>query len=254
MADNLLFPRLHQLGVKRLIGDPARLRSDLPFERLQEFEEFISYAGSGGRRITLAELRHRRNQMLEVAAAFGFPGPSTQAQRAVFDARCAAWLIENEVVPGGEALRNDVWAFVTTCLLPDVSMWRFGDATAERFQGGVRNTFQRLWMRGRALDRGEGHDARWALLNALTEDALVGITERPSIGADPILARAIAEAWVETAAEVGSGVMEDVARKAVRNIRLVSEVVYLAALGEAQARAIATAQFRSAAVALASKA
>ena len=50
-------------------------------------------------------------------------------------------------------------------------------------------------MRARALDRGEQHPRRWQLLEELTEDALVQITERPSIGADPVLARAIAEAW-----------------------------------------------------------
>jgi hypothetical protein len=123
----------------------------------------------------------------------------------------------------GEALRDDVWAFVAVVLAPDVVNWRFGRAR-ERYLGGIRNAFQRVWMRASVLDRGTGHQDRWGLLEQLTEDALVQITERPSIGADPVLARALAEAWVRAAARHGRNRMEPVMRLATLRLRIRNEI------------------------------
>ena len=72
----------------------------------------------------------------------------------------------------------------------------FLDLSPKRFTGGVRNAFQRLWMRGSTLDRGEDRPDRWGLVRALSEDAMVQIFERASISSDARLARAVAEAWV----------------------------------------------------------
>jgi hypothetical protein len=135
-------------------------------------------------------------------------------------------------VRGGEALRDDVWSFIACCIAPDVVVWRFEDAHPNRFQGGLRNTFQRLWLRAKALDRGKQAQDRWHLVRTLSEDAAVQIVERPSIGADPTIARAIAEAWVVTAARIGANRMEPVTRAAVRRIRFASEITCFAALQE----------------------
>lgn len=85
-------------------------------------------------------------------------------------------------------------------------------------------------MRGRALDRGVGHPDRWQLLEELTEDALVQITERPSIGGDRILALAIAEAWLRAARHHGKAAMEDIMRRAILRIRIRNEIRSLADL------------------------
>lgn len=85
-------------------------------------------------------------------------------------------------------------------------------------------------MRGRALDRGTEHPERWKLLTELTEDALVQITERPSIGGDRVLALAIAEAWLRAAHHHGKAAMEDIMRRAILRIRIRNEIRSLADL------------------------
>ena len=85
-----------------------------------------------------------------------------------------------------EASHEEVWSYLTCCWLLDVAVWRFGaEADERRYIGNVnRNTFRRLWWRGRS----------WAEidLTRLGEDELVNIMERPTIAADRRLARAIA--------------------------------------------------------------
>jgi hypothetical protein len=94
-----------------------------------------------------------RNGLVEIAKGQGFPQETGRKQLSEFDAQASAWLSGNTTLSSGEALRDDVWAFIATALVPDVTYWRFGTSRS-RYHGGVRNTFQRLWMRGRVLDRG----------------------------------------------------------------------------------------------------
>lgn len=167
--------------------------------------------------------------MEEAARAHGFGVPGNRASHARFDTELGASLAEMPLLSSGEALRDDFWTFVGTSLAPDVVYWRFGAARA-RYLGGVRNTFQRLWLRARVLDRGKQHPRRWQLLAALTEDALVQITERPSIGADPVLARGVAEAWLRARRHHGKSAMEPIMRRAALRVRIWNEIRSLADL------------------------
>lgn len=247
MTDYLLFPRLNDLGVLQLMpgeGHPDMSSVDL---QIESAPHFISWAATGGRRITANELLGIRKSILAIATSLGFPAGSNQAQRAQFDAECSAFLLEERVIPTGEALRDDVWAYLATILLPDICLWRFPKPPEERFFGGVRNAFQRLWLRARAFDRGPGHPARWELLSVLSEDAMVQVTERPSIASDPRLALLVAECWLRTASKAGKGRMEDIMRSAVRNLRIANEVLYHAALDEKMIEASVLEHFRAAA-------
>ena len=86
-------------------------------------------------------------------------------------------------------------------------------------------------MRAWALDRGPDSGAeRWKLVELLTEDALVQLTERPSIGADRRFSLAIANAWVETADRIGRPRMEDIMRLAIIELRIRSEIQFLSML------------------------
>ena len=159
--------------------------------------EAVRFAATGGSRVGSRDLVTLRKTVVETAQANGLGTSGSGASRARFDAALGASFAEMPLLSSGEALRDDFWAFIGVALAPDVVHWRFGAAWArERYLGGVRNTFQRLWlpiMSAWALDRGDQHPRRWQLLEELTEDALVQITERPSIGADPVLSRAIAD-------------------------------------------------------------
>ena len=175
------------------------------------------------------QLSALRTRILEIARRNGFGSTGGRGGFARFDAEMAGTLNEDPLFTSGEALRDDVWAFVALSLAPDIVHWRFGSAR-ERYLGGIRNTFQRLWMRGRALDRGAGHPQRWYLLEELTEDALVQITERPSLGGDPVLAKAIAEIWIRASRHHGKGAMEPIMRRAALQIRIRNEIRSLADL------------------------
>lgn len=131
-----------------------------------------------------------------------------------------------------------------------INNWRFGH-TPERYKGGVRNAFQRVWHRSKVLDRGRDHDDRWGLLRSLTEDAMVQITERPSIGADPMLAQALGEAWVRTSRVFGRGLMEDVMRLVTLRLRIRNEVRGLAWMPEQELAALLDDEFKRSAVAVA---
>lgn len=237
MARIPLFPRLQPAGVDHLLEQAG---SDGPPEPRNCNEaladiEMISFAASGGGRDlhfvdTLADgIRGR-------AERHGFPAEASQSQRAKFDQDVAILLGMQWKLQTGEGLRNDVWAFLATVMMPDVVAWRFPDQAAERFHGGVRNALQRLWIRGYALDRGEGHSERWLYLRELTEDSMVQIFERASLSSEPQLAQAIAANWVQTAETIGRNTMESVMRSAIKLIRLRNEIVDLGGVPEHECR------------------
>jgi hypothetical protein len=188
----------------------------------------VRFGATGGTTISSVRLHDFRNSLVEVATASGFPD-SSRAQNAAFDTALAGWIHNHEELHSGEALRDDVWTYIGVVMAPDIVHWRFG-RSRERYLGGVRNTFQRVWLRARALDRGARSDDRWGLLRELGEDALVAITERPAIGADPLLAKELAEGWVRAAARVGRTRMEPIMRLATIRLRIRNEIQSLSTL------------------------
>jgi hypothetical protein len=194
----------------------------------------ISYAATGGSRVTEGLMLSIRDKIVGLANNNGFPDDATIVSRSKFDADCTVYLSGVEDLKSGEALRDDVWAFIATALLPDVTSWRFSSRTADRFYGGDRNMFQRLWYRYTVFDRGHSHPARWELIEALTEDAIAQIIERPSIRADRRLALAIAEGWLRYESSLEGSRSERVMRRAVRDIRVRSAVQILSVLSNAE--------------------
>ncbi|WP_227176189.1 DUF6339 family protein [Marinobacter sp. CA1] len=225
----LLFPRLDRVQVDALLEE-FELRETAPNHPNGMYARH--FGATGGSRISDSALADLRRKILEIASENGFPNPSNSAQRSTFDAQLTAFFADYPNLNAGEALRDDVWAYITTVLVPDVVVWRFKGITRRRFQGGVRNALQRLWLRAKALDRGPKSEDRWKFVNALTEDAFVQIVERPSICSDSRLAQAIADGWIKIAQRVGKSAMEPVMRRAVVNLRLRGEIQVLFALDD----------------------
>lgn len=188
----------------------------------------LSYAATGGSRDANAVVEVGE-KLRGIAREVGFPDDKSSAAHARFDRKATIYLGPLPEFATGEGLRDDVWAYVATVVVPDVVEWRFPDRAAERFRGGVRNCIQRLWLRGVVLDRGNGHPKRWGLLEVLREDAAVQIFERPGIFGQPVLARALAEGYAN-AAEVTKQGMESVMRRATKLFRLRNEVYDLGGL------------------------
>lgn len=244
-----LFPRLDPLAIAQSLEqlDTLIAEASRPLA-LGRLPDATRYSASGGSQLDLAVLVGFRAQIVAIASECGFPERGATADRARFDLLTTSFLADFVPLESGEADRDDVWAFLATMLLPDIAQWRFSGRSAERFHGGIRNTFQRLWMRAWALDRGpEASEDRWLYVRELTEDALVQLTERPSIGADPRLCKAIAKSWVETSMRIGRSPMEDVMRRAIIDLRIRNEVRMAGALLDDQLEASVAEAFANAA-------
>lgn len=198
--------------------------------RLTEYEAWIWYAPSGGS-VSPELVKEIQAEMTAIAIRYGYPDRASDKQKSSFDSAAAKWLSGHPQLASPELLRDDVWAFQTCVILQELVIWRYSAQQRARFAGGVRNAFQRLWMRGRTLDLGEeAGSRRWDLLEGLSEDAMVQIFERPSIASVPPFARAIAEGWLTTADRIGRERMEDVMRRATKLLRLRNQIIDLSFL------------------------
>lgn len=226
----LLLPRLTPFGVTHILemgGEqlvPSRAKAVL-----KEHSSMLFFAASGGNRAEQFTIEIGA-KIRDIAISAGFPSNSSQNARAKFDQEVAIFLAGLRELNTGESMRNDVWAYLATVEACDIVAWRFVKRDPERFSGGARNAFQRLWVRGTSLDRGAESEDRWALVRHLTEDAHVAIFERPSIGGNPPFAKAIGEGWVTTAERIGRGSMEPVMRRAIKLLRLRNEIIDLSRL------------------------
>lgn len=240
----LLLPRLTRFGVSSVLDavGSSPFTSTGARSVLNDGASMLSYAASGGSRSEeLAENVGRA--IREIALESGFPDNPSQVARSKFDHKAAVCLASRPDLHTGEFLRDDVWAYIATVVAPDIVCWRFPDCAPHRFEGGVRNAFQRLWSRGAVLDRGAHHEDRWELVRALSEDAAVQIFERASIAGNRRLAIALAEGWVRMAAKIGRGNMEQAMRRATKLVRLRNEIVDLGGLSESELGAVVTSCF-----------
>lgn len=188
----------------------------------------VRFAATGGTKVTELQLRKLRDSILSVAADSGFASGRRPKNFSKFDCELALLLVKEPLFASGEALRDDVWSYVGCFLAPDVVFWRWG-STLGRYVGGIRNAFQRLWLRARLFDRGDSSPDRWGLVSALNEDAFLQIIERPGISSDPTLCLAIGEAWVRASKQAGGGI-EGITRKAIMEVRVANMVRPLALL------------------------
>lgn len=225
-----LLQRLSASGVTYVLDNAADgpLSPSVSKALVAQRAAMLSYAASGGHKdpgvtVSIGE------RLRQIAGDSGFPEDSSSAAYSRFDRSAAIYLAEVPELSTGEGLRDDVWAFIATVVVPDVVDWRFPGRSRDRFLGGVRNALQRLWIRGRVLDRGLGAADRWGLIDILKEDAAVQIFERPGIFGQPPLARALAEGYVR-ALEKGAHGLEDIMRRATKLLRLRNEVFDLGGL------------------------
>lgn len=232
MSNVRLIPRLNDVGVTRCMEDLDRLTEEkselMDFERRRsEYEAWTWYAPSGGS-VAPELVGEIRVQMTAIASQYGYPSRASDKQKVGFDVAAAKWLAAHPQLNSPELLRDDTWAFLSCVVLQELVVWRYSARQNARFAGGVRNTFQRLWIRGRTLDLGEAAGKkRWLLLEGLSEDAMVQIFERASIASHAELSKAIAHGWLNTAERIGRARMEDVMRRSTKLLRLRNQIIDL---------------------------
>lgn len=241
-----LFPRLHLANVKLL----ANKFSQMSPEDINEWndpkaKEGVTYAPTGGVKFTEERLTVFRTELLSLAESEGFPHMRTLEEQRSFDLKLARCLLELPIV-SAETLRDEVWAYLTCRLVPEIVAWRFGregtdgwKTSAERFLPGVRNTFQRLWWRVAILrDPTNEEDEIWLLdsnAGGLTEDNFVQLLERPGISTYHNLTKTIAHEFVryrQFAKTTASLSEEDLLREAMVQISRLGAFANLDAVPE----------------------
>ncbi|WP_018950957.1 hypothetical protein [Thioalkalivibrio sp. AKL12] len=209
----------------------------------------VTYTQTGGSKVIESRLRGIRARLVEIARECRFPERASREATRRFDFLAARFLSGEAQIPVCEAMRQDMWAYFSLILAPDISDWRFEGRPRERWTAGIRNTFGILWRRGYLIgvDHKDGLGSGWETLEALTQDALVQIVERTSLTADPRTARVIAESWARTSElRTRQAPMEAVMRSAIRNLRAYRVTQELDALSENTLRERVFAAFQSA--------
>lgn len=175
------------------------------------------FPATGGTRVDPQAFVEVRARLVLSASQLGFPQTASPDIGTKFDHDAAAILFQDLPICPGEASRDEVWSFMSICVLPDLTTWRFPDQNERRFLGGVRNAFQRLWWRASML-RDESSNDPWWLIR-LPEDALVGLMERPGISSNSTVARVIAQSIAKLSASLPARLREDAWRAAYKRIR-----------------------------------
>ena len=218
MSELFLFPRLSPAAAQDCV---TRVQGKSASELMAvagTAHRLAVYGATGGTRVPESVLGELREKMLALVLDLGFPDPARKETIMSFDAKAGALLASYLPIAAGEASRDDVWAFISLILMPDIATWRFPDQQDRRLLGGVRNVFQRLWWRSALLrDPANKEDPLWLL--QLPEDALVGLMERPALSSNPRVALAIAKGVHGIAARLPSSEREDAWRRAYKRIR-----------------------------------
>jgi len=177
------------------------------------------YAATGGNRVERQKLEALANDIRATAIANGYPSKAKQKSIANFDYELAVWLHDNLDIIDGEAFRQETWAFLSLCVVPDIVKWRFPEFHHSRCLGGRRDCLQRLWLRARAFDLGEKASDRWKVLRCMTEDAFVSIMERPSLSGNTEICKYIGIIWLNLSSNPDITNMEKLNRDAIRRLR-----------------------------------
>lgn len=209
------YPRLgraHSLSIIREIL-PISIRQ---VSKISNTTHEMQYFYDQTKAVDQQTLEPLRKQIIDLALGLGFPDSSiVGAKKSEFDRAAAGILEDNLSILPTEAACDEVWNFITLVLLPDIAKWRYpnkdGNLTYERWLGSDRNVFRKLWWREATLGR--------ELSNQLGEDQVVAIMERPRLGGNGDLARAIAKAYLQMVSNYESVPREKIMRLGAMNVR-----------------------------------
>lgn len=155
-----------------------------------------------------ADLQSLRDEILTVAATYGYPHRTSEKSNAFskFDREATHVFLKHVDAPVNDARSTELWNFITTVLLLDVASWRFpnntGNPKFNRYLGSSpKSTFKKLWWRGHVL--GE-------LSDRIGEDQSVALLERTSVAGDPRLPKVIISEFTgRTDTNASSGNLSD---------------------------------------------
>jgi len=160
-------------------------------------------------------------ELREIARRYGYPDAPKNRTR--FDIETAVLLHERVPTARGELLRREVWQYFSCALAPDIVVWRWRkegkELNPDRFDGGVRDCFGRLWRRADVL-RDERLPDPWTPVRSLGEDNVTTIIERPKTARHRLLVREAARAFLLRRELVKTSDRESAAEELLRQMML----------------------------------
>lgn len=240
------------------IDDPAAIRliSDLVKKTPVEAQEMATtrhdhqyYYPTAAQFVSEETLTDFRNKVINMAGELGFPHSTSSDQRRTFDQEMSYLLsTELELIPA-EAANQEIWNFLTLVLLPDVAKWRYPNPSNvidySRWLGGHRNVFRKLWWREVTLGRKFNRE--------LGEDEAVGIMERPLLGGQAPVARAMVSALLKMEEEFPDQPRSELMRAGAVNLRRYTPFTAFEFYSEEQIEEFVLEVFRSSSAAYAKK-
>lgn len=226
----LLYPRLPSSVAAGLIRTHSMAELNNLRGMSTNQHDAVVYTPVGGTRVTKEQLTALRIMLVNISDQLGWPRPLTQTKGNEFDSLIGIALQRHMQIVPAEAAKDDVWTFIACVLVPDLVRWRFpgtsGMTNRERFLGGIRNTFQRLWWRSYVFYLPD-NEIPYRLLKALGEDEQVQIMERPVLSGNRELARLIASNLLEEINRTNNKVprmtlMREAAKRLVRKSSVVA--------------------------------
>ncbi|WP_155994100.1 hypothetical protein [Corynebacterium vitaeruminis] len=209
------FPRISDAVASALIARILELDYKELAQSASATHPMVTYYATSVERVDPKVLVELRTKLVDLAHDAGFPTPLPKASVSKFDQPASQILDRSLDLFPAEAANNEVWNFLTLVLLPDLAKWRYPNEKSrldfERWMGGHRNVFRKLWWREAVL----GHE----LNSQIGEDEAVGIMERPGLASNPALARSLARALLATHGDAKGISRSDFMRKAMVNVR-----------------------------------
>lgn len=211
----LYFPRIDDLSATAITREmlektPAELSEIAAASHASQF-----YYPTAAQFVTEGQLLTFREEVLEVARAFNFPGPANNDQRRSFDQKLSTMLFQDLDLTPAEAANREVWNFLTLVLFPDIAKWRYPNEARQiaypRWMGDDRNVIRKLWWREATLGR--------ELNSRIGEDEAVGIMERPLLGGQTKVARSMVKALLTVEKEFPQVARSELFRACAVNLR-----------------------------------
>ena len=207
-----IFPRLlRQEGIAKIESfQNIDIHSIIEASNLNQIDlQNYIYSPIGGHKIRDQDLLKIKNSIISLAKKFNYPNFPSQKDSQKFDVELTQYLINNLQISPNEASKNELWNFLSCDLMPEVVHWRFfhkrevyqptKEALIDRYLGGRRNCFQRLWWRAFCLrDLYKDESDSMIFLSLLESDDIREFEERTTIIGNISLWREMVIQYIET--------------------------------------------------------
>lgn len=199
------YPRLTRSEALKKLNDFSSHTIEELSKRINDIKiENYHFSPIIGPKLTLKQIRSIRDQMIDIAKKINYPNKPSPDNLKKFDISFTKFLYENLIISPNEASKNEIWNFITCDVVPDLVKWRFflttdkssKEALIDRYLGGRRNTFQRLWWRGFTFNQLIQKEEKYSFLNYLFSDDMRELEERTNLYGIRKLTRSIAFEYI----------------------------------------------------------